>query len=601
MTAKLIAEEGAMEGLVLSFDDGEEWIIGRDPDTCQLLVEDPEVSREHMIARKVPDGIAIENLSATNPALVNDQQIKGNRILQHGDTVKIGSGIFRYYTEIGGHQMEAGGKRKSAPEEEPEEDSDTLFKDDPGAPTKMLAQIDFNVADAGRWMLKVIAGPNNGAEFAMEPGYSYVIGTNPDACDIVFHDGTVSRQHAKLAISSDNKLTVQDMKSRNGVFVDDKKIKAKADLISNNIVSLGTTRFIVFDREADRQTIITPLLPSIVKTLKDEDTRKVKASPGKLKPRGELPPKPIAPPPQKRSGFAGKLILLTLIAGLFLVVGLGTTSLFRSQEIVAPKVDTETELQKLMLPYPMVKYNFTEGPGSLLLIGHVLKSTDRAQLMYALQALPFIREVNDKNLVIDELVLQSTNQVIGKNTQWRGVTLTSPSAGRFVLNGYLATKEQADKLSDYMAQNFAYLDLLEKRVFVEEDEIASVRSQLQEQGLKDVSVQMSGGELTLSGSIPTGRGPQLDKIVAGIKKDAAVRSVKNFVVELEPENSLVDLTDTYKITGSSNRGGKPVNVVINGRILGPGDLLDGMTVTEIKRDVLFLEREGIKYKIEYNK
>ena len=32
MPAHFIAEEGPFAGLILNFDEGEEWIIGRDPD-----------------------------------------------------------------------------------------------------------------------------------------------------------------------------------------------------------------------------------------------------------------------------------------------------------------------------------------------------------------------------------------------------------------------------------------------------------------------------------------------------------------------------------------------------------------------------------------
>ncbi len=602
MTAKLIAEEGALEGLVLSFDEGDEWIIGRDPDTCQILVEDPEVSREHLVARRTSDGISIENLSTTNPALVNDEPIDGGRVLNHGDSVKIGGGMFRYYTEIGGHEMGSGSDRAARNDASdaapPDDESDTLFEEQGGQSDKMLAEIDFNVSSTGRWMLKVIAGPNNGAEFAMEPGHSYIIGTNPAACDIVFHDGTVSRQHAKLAISSDNRVVLQDLKSRNGVFVDDKKIKGKADLVSNSVVAIGTTRFLIFDREADRSTIITPLLPSIVKTLKDEDSKKTAA---KIKPKID---KIATPPPKaakKSPRMAGKLILFLLLAGLIGIIGMATTSLFRAAEVVAPKVDYLGELEKIMMRYPSVKWTFNENNGTLLLIGHVLKNTDKAQLLYNLQGLSFLRDVNERDLVIDEITLQNMNQLLGKNPVWRGVNMTVPTPGRFVLNGYLATREQAEKLSDYLAQNFPYLDLLEKRIFVEEDELASIRSLLAEQGFKDVTVQMSSGELTLAGNVNAGKGPVLERLLINFKKDAAVRTIKNYVVELAAESSIVDLSDTYKVTGSSNRKGTIVNVVINGRILAPGDALDGMTINELKRDVIYLEREGVKYKIEYNK
>ena len=48
MTARFIAEEGLLKGLILPLEEGNEWIIGRDPDACQLLLEDPAASRKHL-------------------------------------------------------------------------------------------------------------------------------------------------------------------------------------------------------------------------------------------------------------------------------------------------------------------------------------------------------------------------------------------------------------------------------------------------------------------------------------------------------------------------------------------------------------------------
>ena len=38
MAAKLVAEEGLLKGLVLPLEGSLEWVIGRDPEACQLLV-----------------------------------------------------------------------------------------------------------------------------------------------------------------------------------------------------------------------------------------------------------------------------------------------------------------------------------------------------------------------------------------------------------------------------------------------------------------------------------------------------------------------------------------------------------------------------------
>jgi pSer/pThr/pTyr-binding forkhead associated (FHA) protein len=112
MAAKLVAEEGVLKGLVLTLEDGDQWVIGRDPDACQLLVEDPSASRKHLICRATPNGIVVENLSETNPVEVNEKKVKEPRLLHNGDTVKIGDGIFRFYAEAAARLYKNSGEEK---------------------------------------------------------------------------------------------------------------------------------------------------------------------------------------------------------------------------------------------------------------------------------------------------------------------------------------------------------------------------------------------------------------------------------------------------------------------------------------------------------
>jgi len=46
MPAHFIAEEGPLAGLILNLDRGEEWIIGRDPDEADFVVEDGKISKK---------------------------------------------------------------------------------------------------------------------------------------------------------------------------------------------------------------------------------------------------------------------------------------------------------------------------------------------------------------------------------------------------------------------------------------------------------------------------------------------------------------------------------------------------------------------------
>ena len=54
----------------------------------------------------------------------------------------------------------------------------------------------------------------------------------------------------------------------------------------------------------------------------------------------------------------------------------------------------------------------------------------------------------------------------------------------------------------------------------------------------------------------------------------------------------------FQVTGKSKIKDK-YTVVVNGRILSEGDNLDGMDVTKITPNTIFLERDDKKYRIDY--
>ena len=122
----------------------------------------------------------------------------------------------------------------------PEEDDilhDTVLEEGEGGGT--LAEINFGIVETGRWLLKVIGGPNNGAEFYMQSGHSYILGTDPHTCDIVFHDTSVSRQHAKITVTPEETLLIEDLKSRNGILINGAAIEEKRRLPLSTIYHPG--------------------------------------------------------------------------------------------------------------------------------------------------------------------------------------------------------------------------------------------------------------------------------------------------------------------------------------------------------------------------
>jgi type III secretion system YscD/HrpQ family protein len=773
--AKLVAEEGIQKGLVLSLNE-EETVIGRDPSVSQIIIEDPSVSRKHIICRRTPQGETIENLSTTNLALVNDEELREPRLLRNGDLVKIGEGLYRFYAEDEAQLLDKGevsqmttqntsngntpkeddvpskedeltsfdqdfedlfyedkpteseesvspevpqkpqpinkesiaddtegneaplmeSQEKQAQESEEEidpkptieesdnsdenrevntenqeiesiqvqekstEDSDqstesldnpteneinknaelaslqkpeeaqeevnhledndhiSIFEDIFGDEKSQFPHINFDLTETSRWLLKVINGPNHGAEFSMQPASTYIIGTDPNSCDIVFHDTSVSRQHAKVTLNEDGSIVLEDLKSRNGTLVDGKKVEGKETIPTNTLVMMGTSSFIIYDREGEMQTIISPLLPSIVKvlqgadkkeeargSLEDENQNEIEAEKLTQEP---LPVTPLVSEPVKKEtpksphDALGAFILIAIITGLFVIIGIGTTTLFKSQPIVNQQViHPDRDFAQALSAFPSVKYSFNRNSGRLLLVGHVLTASDKNQLIYNLQGINYIRSIDESGVIIDEGVWRELNQVISQNPNWKGISIQSPTPGHFVISGYLKSRKQAEQLWDYISSNFPYLDLLERRVIVEEDVVSTIGAQLQNGGFKDISAQMNEGDVVLSGNIGAGKTADFNKVLARIKEIPGVRNVKNFVAELAPEQSMVNITDKYEVSGISQRGSANTSVIINGRILSRGDSLDGMTISSIRSNAIFLEKDGVKYRIDYNR
>lgn len=639
MTEKLVAEKGLVKGLVLSFENAEEWIIGRNPDECQLVIEDPKVSRQHIRCRRSEEGIILENLSSTNPVVVNQINIDGPYLLQEGDRLKIGNSFFRFRSEPLAEEnkeeeppqeacLESETENKKDDEtpesfenaENPEEDEyyETIYterevifsapiytppseekieekqslenspsEEEPAPEMEEPEKIEEIKEEPEppflpntRWLLKVMSGPMKGVEYNIEEEKSYTIGSDNEHCDIFLHDISVSRKHASIKINEDETIEIEDLQSRNGTLIDNRPIEEKSLLNLNDLVSLGTTSFLIIDKERKLETFIStlPEETDLEKTKEKEEEKLLKPS---------YFPISIA-----------QLALFSIIFGILSIIAIGTVSLFESEEVSVKKINLEEQIQDAISQYPNVEFNYSKG--HLFILGHVTTTVERDQLVHALMGLPFIKNINN-NIVIDELVWQETNLILAKNPAWNSITLQAPRPGQFVLTGYLQSSKESETLTDYINVHFPYLDKLSNQVVVEEQLIDKINVELLEHAFHDIFVEINNGELTLSGYTSSTKAVELQNILSRMKSVRGIRSVKNFVVELAPEESMIDLSERYEVTGHFRHANVNVSVVINGRILARGDTIDGMTITSIKPSSIFLEKDGFKFKIDYNK
>jgi len=83
--------------------DDDSIVIGRG-ENCNIIVNDPSVSRNHLRIFKKDKLFYAEDLGSTNRTYVNEDEISGIKKLENGDRVKIGNTIFKF---ISSHDMEA--------------------------------------------------------------------------------------------------------------------------------------------------------------------------------------------------------------------------------------------------------------------------------------------------------------------------------------------------------------------------------------------------------------------------------------------------------------------------------------------------------------
>jgi DNA-binding winged helix-turn-helix (wHTH) protein len=95
---------------------------------------------------------------------------------------------------------------------------------------------------APRVAYRLFWGPR---EIALEEGET-VLGRDPDATAFIDHT-SVSRHHARITIAGD-RVTVEDLQSKNGTFVGGKKLDAPAPLADGDELKLGSVsmKFRVF-------------------------------------------------------------------------------------------------------------------------------------------------------------------------------------------------------------------------------------------------------------------------------------------------------------------------------------------------------------------
>jgi len=595
MSAILTAQTGPLKGLILELKDATEWIIGSDP-TVDFVLEDETVSGKHALIKMSGDDLTISNLSAENPLLVNEDILTEPHFLKSGDHVQIGDTDFLFsekteekastaYDSIFEDEDTEPPTEKITEEPEQEKTAyDTIFED-----VEEYEDVPFNLTADSSLILKVIAGPNAGAEIGLQKGRSYVLGKDTANSDIVLNDMSVSKSHAKITILENGTIDIEDLSSKNGTMVNGSEISEKKIITSQDLIQMGTTTFLIIDRETEVETLYAPRAAEYtpVEEEKEEIEEKVEA------PKKSLPwKKQIIP--MKHLVMAGSFVVV------FFVIFLSFFSLFKPESHIAKTKDFDSQIHDVTKKFSDITFNFAPSTGKIFLVGHVLTPVRHQELTYELGNLPFITSIDD-NVVVDEFVWREMNDVLVENAGFKGVSIHSNEPGKFVITGYLNSVQQLERLDDYLTSNFAYTNRLKNLVIVESELSLIITQMVHKSGFPGLGAQVTNGMVSLAGRYDKKEQIKYDRLRKEIGRIPGVRGVKNIAMATSEFDARIDLSKKYQVSGFAKHDKMNYSVVVNGQILTVGENLDSMHITKILPTAVLLEKDGLRYKIDYTR
>ncbi|MCH9811413.1 type III secretion system inner membrane ring subunit SctD [bacterium] len=573
MTGYLICEDGPLSEWIFTFEEDDTFAIGRDGDVCNFVIEDPMVSRKHLSITKEGETFFIQNESATNPALLNDEEIENKNPLNEGDLVQIGNNVFRFTTKA--PQSDEEEAQKTQKTNTPKEEEATLT----------LGRFPSSTASETNWLIKVVNGASAGSSFALHKGESYVIGTDGETSDILLHDLSISKNHARITLSENGEASIVDLQSKNGVYVEGKKIENDRLLKPEDLIILGTTSLVFIDMNQTRETIYSP-------------TAEISLHPEKSIFAGEEEEEKEEN--WKETFIPTKHLAIASVFSVFICVGIiSMLSLFRSTTVEMPKIDETANIATALSHFQDIEFNYNKDTATLFLTGHVLTDVNYNELLYRLKTIPYIRKTDD-NVVIDELVSENMNALILKNPRWNSILMISKEPGKYLLTGYIEAEKDKAELIDFVNKYFNYLNRLDNQVVVIDTLDTHIKTLLIENGFANVMMEQNMGQIVLAGRAHITQKEVYDQVLTEINNIHGVRSVQNFVIFTTQNTAAINITDKYKVTGSSKYGNNSQFVLIGGKILGVDDTLDGMTITKINDKEILLKKDGIKYTIDFN-
>ena len=211
--------------------DGDALYLGRD---CHLAASIPAlkhkvVSNRHCCIKREPDGQwTLEDLHSTNGTWLGDERLGHKTVVVSGDVFSLGRFGPKLQCEI----------------PLPPDPNATLREDEFAAAATVLKSPDGSAErpfKVGKTPEVALRHQRTGQEFTAK-GYTIILGRDQHAAQIVIRSDEekhISARHAELQFRAGGAVMVRDLGSRNGTWLNEKRLTAVAALKVGDALVLG--------------------------------------------------------------------------------------------------------------------------------------------------------------------------------------------------------------------------------------------------------------------------------------------------------------------------------------------------------------------------
>jgi pSer/pThr/pTyr-binding forkhead associated (FHA) protein len=237
-------------------------VIGRDA-SADFQIPLTTVSRQHARIAETDNVYVFEDLGSTHGSLINGKKLsKGEKkVLRDGDIIELTKARITCNIQV-----------------------DKLVESDSGENTRMIA--DKAVAGIlGRLgdgtgdgpYFRILNGSDEGEQLKFtDTGNEWNLGRSKD-CEFVLNDANVSRKHA-VVVKDWNGYMIQDLGSKNGVVVNDRKIGKPHRLKDADEITIGPIKLLYIDPNAELMAALADV-PGFESEIPEEEPEELEDHP----------------------------------------------------------------------------------------------------------------------------------------------------------------------------------------------------------------------------------------------------------------------------------------------------------------------------------